>query len=106
MNAKKTVIYETEPIFSLHIDFPDGSNPVDYHNLNLKQTTVVLAEWSEKWILSPDEDCKLNGAVWNWHARARGRSLIDLFADLEEEAGPDEDDEVEPILEDSLNKEE
>lgn len=106
MSAKGTVVLGTEPIFSIHIDFPDGSNPVEYHNLNLKQTTVVLAEWSENWILTPDKDCKLNDTVWNWHANARGLSLADIkiiFGEDEEES--DEDSDSEPILEDELNKE-
>ena len=62
---------ETEPIFGVHITFCDGSKPIEYFNLNLKQTAVVLQEWSEEWILIPEKDCQLNGAMWNWHANIR-----------------------------------
>ena len=61
----------TEPIFNIHIDFADGSNPIIYYNLSLARALDVLKEWCEEWILSPDNDCKLNGATWYWHARRR-----------------------------------
>ena len=104
--TKKVIYLETEPIFSIHIDFADGSNPVVYYNLNLARTMDVLKEWSENWILAPDKDCKLNDAVWMWHAWARNNTDMDLF-DLtySDEDKLDTDDDVEPILEDSLNKE-
>jgi hypothetical protein len=70
-NAVKNNHLETEPIFGIHITFCDGSKPIEYFNLNLKQTAVVLQEWSDEWILIPDKDCKLNGTVWNWHANVR-----------------------------------
>ena len=62
---------ETEPIFGIHITFCDGSKPIEYFNLSLKQAAVVLQEWSEEWILIPEKDCQLNGTVWNWHANKR-----------------------------------
>lgn len=62
---------ETEPIFGIHITFCDGSKPIEYFNLSLKQAAVVLQEWSEEWILIPEKDCQLNGTVWNWHANVR-----------------------------------
>jgi len=67
----KTAHLETEPIFGIHIEFCDGSKPIEYFNLNLKQTAVVLQEWSEEWILIPEKDCQLNGTMWNWHANVR-----------------------------------
>ena len=106
-DKKRMPHLETEPIFSIYIDFADGSNPVAYYNLNLARTMDVLKEWSENWILAPDKDCKLNDAVWKWHAWARSNTDIDMF-DLtygDEDKLDEDDDEVEPILEDSLNKE-
>ena len=64
---------ETEPIFGIHIDFANGSNPIVYYNLSLARTLDVLKEWSEEWILSPDNKCKLISTVWYWHARERSR---------------------------------
>lgn len=68
---EEAVHLETEPIFGIHITFCDGSKPIEYFNLNLKQTAVVLQEWSEEWILSPVKDCKLNDLVWKWNASPR-----------------------------------
>ena len=65
---------ETEPIFGIHIEFCDGSKPMEWFNLNLKQAAKVLQEWSEEWILIPEKDCKLNGTMWNWHANVRHSS--------------------------------
>ena len=62
---------ETEPIFGIHIEFSDGSKPIDYFNLNLKSAMKALQEWSDEWILRPDKECKLNDSVWKWHAAAR-----------------------------------
>ena len=62
---------ETEPIFGIHIEFCDGSKPMEWFNLNLKQAAGVLQEWSEEWILIPEKDSKLNGSMWNWHANVR-----------------------------------
>ena len=62
---------ETEPIFCIHIDFADGSNPVEYYNLALAQACQVLENWSEDWILTPDLDTYLGDTMWNWHAHAR-----------------------------------
>lgn len=98
---------ETEPIFSIHIDFADGSNPIVYYNLSLARALDVLKEWCENWILAPDKDCKLNDSIWMWHAHARNKEKVDYF-DLtsQEDEDADEEDESEPILEDSLNPEE
>lgn len=63
--------HETEPIFCVHIDFSDGSNPVDYYNLALAQACQVLENWSEDWILTPDPNSSLADSVWYWHAHAR-----------------------------------
>lgn len=103
---KDLPVIETEPIFAIHIDFSDGSNPMVYYNLSLASVMDVLKEWSKNWILFPDKDCKLDGPIWFWHAHARGRDLMDLIKDLEtdEEDDPDSD-AVEPLLEDSLNTE-
>ena len=102
---KKALTLETEPIFSIHIDFLDGSNPVVYYNLSLARAMDTLKEWCENWILFPDKECKLSGSIWYWHARARGRGLIDLIKDLEDSEDDSESDAVEPLLEDSLNTE-
>ena len=107
-SKKETISLETEPIFSIHIDFADGSNPVMYYNLSLARVMDTLKEWCENWILFPAKDCKLTDSVWYWHARSRGKSLIDLFKELKEaDSEPDEEDEeIEPLLEDSLDMEE
>jgi len=63
--------FEYEPIFSIHIDFADGSNPMVYYNLNLRQASRVLMDWSKNWILTPDINSKLNDQIWNWHAKQR-----------------------------------
>lgn len=68
---QKQMHVETEPIFGIHIEFCDGSKPMEWFNLNLKQAAGVLQEWSEEWILIPENDCKLNGSMWNWHANVR-----------------------------------
>ena len=106
MDKKKPehFVMEWEPIFGVHIDFADGSNPVDYYNLNLARTLDVLKEWSENWILTPDRDCKLNSSVWRWYARIRKKEDPNLL-DAADEDDDEEDDGVEPILEDTLNKE-
>lgn len=104
-SKKETISLETEPIFSIHIDFADGSNPVIYYNLSLARALDVLKEWCENWILAPDKDCKLSSTIWYWHARARSKEDVDLF-DLtypDEEETADEDSE--PIPEDQLNQE-
>lgn len=106
MSSKNDIRLETEPIFSIHIDFADGSNPVVYYNLSLARVMDILKEWCENWILSPAEGCNLNDPIWYWHARARGRSLLDLIKELEDiDQEPDEDDEVESLIEDSLDAE-
>ena len=69
--GSKKMHVETEPIFGIHIEFCDGSKPMEWFNLNLKQAAGVLQEWSEEWILIPENDCKLNGTMWNWHANVR-----------------------------------
>ena len=66
----QTTRLETEPIFNIHIEFCDGSKPIEYFNLNLVQAAKVLQDWSEEWILIP-EDCRLNGTTWRWHANVR-----------------------------------
>ena len=104
--TKKPVCLETEPIFSIHIDFADGSNPVMYYNLSLARVMDILKEWCENWILFPAKDCKLTDSVWYWHARARGRGLIDLMRELKEEESDEDEDDVEPLMEDSLDPEE
>ena len=98
---------ETEPIFSIHIDFADGSNPVVYYNLSLARALDVLKEWCENWILTPGKNCKLNDYIWRWHAHARNKDRVD-YLDLtsQEDENSDEEAESEPILEDSLNPEE
>ena len=67
----KQIDIETEPIFGVHIEFSDKSQPMEYLNLNLISATKVLQEWSEQWILSPEKDCKLSDLVWKWNARPR-----------------------------------
>lgn len=62
---------ETEPIFSIHIDFADGSNPIVYYNLSLTQVARVLTDWSEEWILTPAKDFLTTDSIWFWHAHAR-----------------------------------
>ena len=83
----KQIDIETEPIFGIHIDFSDKSQPIEYLNLNLISATKVLQEWSEDWILSPVKDCKLNDLVWKWNARPRNvksskDSDIEEYADI------------------------
>ena len=84
----KTERLETEPIFGIRIEFCDGSNPMEWFNLNLVQATKVLQEWSENWILIPEE-CKLNCSMWKWHANVRkvpeeenDRKTIETYADI------------------------
>lgn len=72
---------ETEPIFSIHISFADGSNPVVYYNLNLEQACRVLIEWSEEWILSPAGNIKLDDSIWYWHARERNHDIQEAIHD-------------------------
>ena len=91
---------ETEPIFGIHIEFCDGSKPMEWFNLNLKQAAKVLQEWSEEWILIPEKDCNLNGTMWNWHANVRHRrkekedesetyaDILDPYYNCEEETEP------------------
>lgn len=84
---KRPARLETEPIFGIRIEFCDGSKPMEWFNLNLKQATVVLQEWSEDWILIPEKDCSLNGDVWKWHANVRHKDKpkkksIEDYADI------------------------
>lgn len=108
MTAKPKRKLETEPIFSIHIDFSDGSQPIDYHSLSLARALDALKEWSENWILSPDPDCKLNDAVWKWHARPRGQDFIDLMTELAKTrtCEPDDEDDLGSVLDAPLMKEE
>ena len=59
-----------EPVFSIHIDFEDGSNPIVYYAQKLTDAADILKEWSVNWILVPDVRSYLDG-IWYFHARAR-----------------------------------
>ena len=85
-----------EPIFGISISFSDGSKPINYYNLNLKQTAVVLQEWGEDWILVPDPECKLDATVWKWFARERRKKTTpDPVIEEIEEQEQEESEELE-----------
>ena len=59
-----------EPLYSIHIDFEDGSNPIVYYAMKLTDAADVLKEWSVNWVLVADESAYLDG-IWYFHARPR-----------------------------------
>lgn len=59
-----------EPVFSIHIHFEDGREPVLYYGMKLTDALDILKEWCIGWILIPDVRSYLDG-IWTFYARPR-----------------------------------
>ena len=60
----------SEPMFTVHIRFEDGAQPVLYYGMKLTDVLDILKEWCVSWILIPDVGSYLDG-IWTFYARPR-----------------------------------
>ena len=61
---------DLEPVFSVHIRFEDGREPVLYYGMRMPEVLDILKEWCQNWILVPDVGSYLDG-TWIFYARPR-----------------------------------
>ena len=47
-------LHRDEPTWCLHIQFTDGSNPIFYRSLTMKELVKELSDWNKNYKLWPD----------------------------------------------------
>ena len=79
------VLYETEPIYNLRIEFCDGSNPIEHFNLGIESVLDVIRNLNEDWIIILDEFSPAKNNTWLLHANVRHGRKPKVHAPEEEE---------------------